>query len=138
MTDPERDHLLGRIAALEQRLRRWRLACIVLFGLLLLPVVLGGLLGFWWVPRLERERVERLKMERDWDLLQQLRVREQSEQDYNHRVLDVRQDARREAERQRAQAEEGAQRGRSRDRARTSPDLGQASSSGLTGQTPRP
>ncbi len=56
MTDPERDHLLGRIAALERRLRRWRLACLALLGVLLLPVVLGGLLGVAWVPRFERER----------------------------------------------------------------------------------
>jgi hypothetical protein len=40
MTDPERDHQLGRIADLERRLRRWRLGCL---SLLLLPVVLGGL-----------------------------------------------------------------------------------------------
>jgi C4-dicarboxylate-specific signal transduction histidine kinase len=59
MTDPERDHLLGRIADLERRLRRWRLACLALLVLLLLPVVLGGLLGVWWVPRLERERTYR-------------------------------------------------------------------------------
>src|SRR5262245_36952176 len=56
MTDPERDHLLARIADLERRLRRWRLSSLVLLGLLLLPVVLGGLLGVWWVPRLGRER----------------------------------------------------------------------------------
>jgi hypothetical protein len=56
MTDPERDYLLRRIGELEGRLRRWRLACLVLLGLLLLPVVLGGLLGVAWVPRLEVER----------------------------------------------------------------------------------
>jgi hypothetical protein len=87
MTDPERDHLLGRIAALERRLRRWRLACLVLLGLLLLPVVLGGLLGVWWVPRLERQRAARLEAERGRDY-----------KDYIRRIL--------EAERQRAQAEE--------------------------------
>jgi hypothetical protein len=69
MTDPERDFLLRRIGDLERRLRRWRLTSLVLLGLLLLPVVLGGLLGVWWAPRLERERAERLKMERDRDLL---------------------------------------------------------------------
>jgi hypothetical protein len=63
MTDPERDHLLGRISDLERRLRRWRLTSLVLLGLLLLPVVLGGLLGVWWVPRLERERA-RLEAQR--------------------------------------------------------------------------
>jgi hypothetical protein len=64
MTDPERDHLLGRITDLERRLRRWRLTSLVLLGLLLLPVVLGGLLGVWWAPRLERERAAALDRER--------------------------------------------------------------------------
>jgi hypothetical protein len=31
-------------------------ACLALLGILLLPVVCGGLLGVAWVPRLERER----------------------------------------------------------------------------------
>jgi hypothetical protein len=111
MTDPERDHLLGRIAALERRLRRWRLACLVLLGLVLLPVVLGGLLGVWWVPRLERERAARIEAERDRDLLQQLeRVREQAQQDDGQRAPEVMQDARREAKRQKAQAKEGRRR----------------------------
>jgi hypothetical protein len=35
----------GRIAALERRLRGGGWACLALLGLLLLPVVLGGLLG---------------------------------------------------------------------------------------------
>jgi hypothetical protein len=99
MTDPERDHFVREIRDLQ---RRWRLACLALLVLLLLPVVLGGLLGVWWVPRLERERAERLEMERDRDLLQQL---EQPQQDYDQRVHD----ARREAERQRALAEEERQ-----------------------------
>ena len=95
MTDPEREHFVRRIADLERRLRRWRLACLALLGLLLLPVVLGGLLGVWWVPRLERERVERLQMERDRDLLQQLeRAREQPQQDDDQRGVEVMQDAR--------------------------------------------
>jgi hypothetical protein len=64
MTDPERDHLVGRITDLERRLRRWRLTSLVLLGLLLLPVVLGGLLGVWWAPRLERERAAALDRER--------------------------------------------------------------------------
>jgi len=59
MTDPEREHFVRQIHDLERRLRHWRLACLALLGLLLLPVVLGGLLGVWWVPRLERERVRR-------------------------------------------------------------------------------
>jgi triphosphoribosyl-dephospho-CoA synthetase len=56
MTDPEREHFVRRIHDLERRLRRWRLACLALLGLLLLPVVLGGLLGVAWVPQLERQR----------------------------------------------------------------------------------
>jgi hypothetical protein len=63
MTDPEREHFVRRIADLERRLRRWRLACLTLLGLLLLPVVLGGLLGVWWVPRLERERARAVEAE---------------------------------------------------------------------------
>jgi hypothetical protein len=56
MTDPEREHFVRQMRDLQRRLRRWRLACVELLGLLLLPVVLGGLLGVWWVPRLESER----------------------------------------------------------------------------------
>jgi hypothetical protein len=98
MTDPERDHLLGRIADLERRLRGLRLACLVLLGLVLLPVVLGGLLGIWWVPRLERQRAAYLEAERERERL-----------DYYQRIQEV-ENARLEAERQRAQAEEGARR----------------------------
>jgi hypothetical protein len=65
MTDPEREHFVCQIHDLEPRLRRWQLACLVLLTLLLLPVVLGGLLGVAWVPRLERERA-RLEVERAW------------------------------------------------------------------------
>jgi hypothetical protein len=75
LTDPEREHFVRQIRDLERRLRRWRLACLVLLGLLLLPVVLGGLLGVWWVPRLERERADRLEMERARDLLEAQRLR---------------------------------------------------------------
>src|SRR5690242_6231902 len=64
MTDPERDHFVRQLHDLERRLRRWQLACLALLGLLLLPVVLGGLLGLAWVPRLERERAM-LDAERD-------------------------------------------------------------------------
>jgi hypothetical protein len=96
MTDPERDHLLGRIAALERRLRRWRLACLALLGLLLLPVVLGGLLGVWWAPRLERERAaERFLEERVNDRKARFQALEEAAQ---------------EGERQRAVAEEEAPR----------------------------
>jgi hypothetical protein len=56
LTDPEREHFVRQIHDLERRLRRWRLTCLALLGLLLLPVVLGGLLGVAWVPRWEQER----------------------------------------------------------------------------------
>jgi hypothetical protein len=106
MTDPERDHLLGRIADLERRLRRWRLTSLVLVGLLLLPVVLGGLLGVAWVPRLERQRARAAEAE--------IRAREAMEAE--QRAVDAEQQAKmaelealRQAERQRA--EEEARRG---------------------------
>ena len=63
MTDPEREHFVRQIHDLERRLRRWRLACLALVGLVLLPVVLGGLLGVAWVPRLERQRVRAAEAE---------------------------------------------------------------------------
>ena len=74
MTDPEREHFVRQIRELERRLRRWRLACLVLLTLLLLPVVLGGLLGVAWVPRLERERTARMEAERERDLLEEQRL----------------------------------------------------------------
>jgi hypothetical protein len=79
MTDPEREHFVRQIHDLERRLRRWRLACLALLGLLLLPVVLGGLLGVWWMPRLERERAARLEMDRATDLLEAARLRQEVE-----------------------------------------------------------
>ena len=75
MTDPEREHFVRQTHDLERRLRRWRLACLVLLVLLLLPVVLGGLLGVWWVPRLERERAARSERERAWEALEDARLR---------------------------------------------------------------
>src|SRR5690348_16220477 len=62
MTDPEREQFVRQIRDLERQLRRWRLACLALLGLLLLPLVLGGLLGVWWVPRLERERAAQMQV----------------------------------------------------------------------------
>ena len=56
LTDPEREHFVRQIRDLQRRLRRWRLTYLALLGLLLLPVVLGGLLGVAWVPRLENQR----------------------------------------------------------------------------------
>jgi hypothetical protein len=79
MTDPEREHFVRQIHDLERRLRRWRLACLALLGLLLLPVVLGGLLGVWWAPRLERERAARLEAERARDVLEAVRLRQEVE-----------------------------------------------------------
>ena len=58
MTDPEREHFLGRIRDLERSRGRWRLTALVLGALLLLPVVCGGLVGVVWAPRLERQRAE--------------------------------------------------------------------------------
>ena len=101
MTDPERNHLLDCISILKRRLRRWRVACLALLVLLLLPVVLGGLLGVWWVPRLEHEKKARLQeeLEREWVKGDTIRMLMQHEQD-----------ARREAERQRDVAEEEVRR----------------------------
>ena len=101
MTDAERDHFLRQLRDLERRLRRWRRACLALLGLLLLPVVLGGLLGVWWVPRLERERADRLQMEHE---------REWVQQDTFQRMMEVEREARQEAERQKALAEEEVRR----------------------------
>jgi hypothetical protein len=100
LTDPERDHLLGRIADLEQRLRWWRLTSLALLGLLVLPVVLGGLLGMWWTPRLERERAM-LEAERERAVRAEMEA--VSQRDRAERALI-------EAERQRALAEEEGRR----------------------------
>jgi hypothetical protein len=105
MTDPEREHFVRWIRDLERRLRRWRLACLALLALLLLPTVLGGLLGVWWAPRLEAERAFRLQMEHEREWLQQ---------DTYQRLVQVEQEARREAERQKALAEEEVRRLRAR------------------------
>jgi hypothetical protein len=56
VTDPERDHFVRQIRDLERSRGRWRLASLVLAGLLALPIVCGGLAGVWWVPRLRYER----------------------------------------------------------------------------------
>jgi len=93
MTDPERDHFVRQLRDLERRLRRWRLACLALLGLLLLPVVLGGLLGVWWLPRLERERAARLEAERARDVLEDVRLRMEVER----QQADAEEEARRQA-----------------------------------------
>lgn len=64
MTDPERDHLTQRLRDLERRVRRWQATTLVLLDLLALPVVLGGLLGVVWAPRLHQERTGAAEMER--------------------------------------------------------------------------
>jgi hypothetical protein len=95
MTDPEREHFVRQIHDLERRLRRWRLACLLLLGLLLLPVVLGGLLGVWWVPRLECERAQRALYEAGMERARDAELRFWLEAE----------EARQEAERQRVQTE---------------------------------
>ena len=82
MTDPEREHFVRQIYDLERRLRRWRLACLALLGLLLLPVLLGGLLGVWWVPRLERQRAAEMEVReaREAELRARLAVEEAKRQ----------------------------------------------------------
>ena len=103
LTDPEREHFVRRIRDLERRLRRWRLACVVLLALLLLPVVLGGLFGAWWVPRLERERAYRRALEAaDRVLEEQVDVQRDRLQ-----IPEETQELLQEYERQRALAEEG-------------------------------
>jgi hypothetical protein len=114
MTDPERDHFVRQLRDLERRLRRWRLACLVLLTLLLLPVVLGGLLGVTWVPRLERERAARLDAERERDVLEDVRLRMEVEhqavaEEETKRRAQVEKPLR-EADWQRAVAEEEARR----------------------------
>ena len=98
MTDPERDHLLGRIAALERRSRRWRLACLALLGLLLLPVVLGGLLGVAWVPPLEWQRAL-LEAEKERALQAEMEARSQRDRaEQALREAQAKEEARRPAE----------------------------------------
>ena len=64
MTDPEREHFVRQLRDLERRLRRWQATSLVLLALLVLPVVLGGLLGVVWAPRLARDRARAAEMER--------------------------------------------------------------------------
>jgi hypothetical protein len=93
MIDPERAHLLERIAELETRLRRWQRTCYLLLAILGLPVAVGGLFGAVWGPPFLRERAtleERLK---------------QSESRV-HRAVDRAIAAEAEAERQKALAEQ--------------------------------
>jgi Tfp pilus assembly protein PilN len=99
MTDPEREHFMREIRDLGRRLRVWRLACLVLLGLLLLPVVLGGLLGVWWVPRLESERA-RLQDEQAL-----LRAEMESARAAEQQAKLAAEEARLQAERQRAEEE---------------------------------
>jgi hypothetical protein len=99
MTDPEREHLVRHIRDLERRLHRWRLACLALLGLLLVPVVLGGLLGVGWVPRLELQRARAVEAE--------MRAREALEQAEEARQAEQRAKAAEEALQQARQRVEG-------------------------------
>ena len=56
MTDPEREHFIHEIRDLERSRGRWRLAALVLAAVLALPVVLGGLFGVAFLPRLQADR----------------------------------------------------------------------------------
>jgi hypothetical protein len=96
MTDPEREHFLARIRELEHSRARWRRIALLLGGVLLLPVVCGGLLGIAWVPRLERERAV---LEAEMDRVMA------AEREANEARLQAEQ-ARAEAEQQRAVAAE--------------------------------
>jgi hypothetical protein len=69
MTDPEREHFLGRIRELEHSRGRWRLTALVLGALLLLPVICGGLVGVVWAPRLERQRAEEAERARYFEIV---------------------------------------------------------------------
>jgi cell division protein FtsL len=100
LTDPEREHFVRQIHDLERKLRWWRLTSLVLLGVLLLPIVLGGLLGVTWVPRLERQRVRAAEAE--------MRGREAMEEEL--RARQAAEDALQQAERQRALAEEEVRR----------------------------
>jgi hypothetical protein len=102
MTDPEREHLLQQVRDLQRRLNRWRLTALVLGAVLLLPVVLGGLLGVAFVPRWER-RERALMMERDRALEAEMRAREAAAE--AARLRD-------EAERARTEAEQRARPGK--------------------------
>ena len=97
LTDPEREHFARQLRDLERRLRRWRLACLALLGLLLLPVVLGGLLGVAWVPRMERERAA-------------LRAEMEQAREAEYRARVAAEEALQQAELERAAAEEEARR----------------------------
>jgi hypothetical protein len=95
MTDPEREHFVQRIKDLEDSRGRWRVACLAMLGLLLLPVVCGGLLGVAWVPRLERERAV-------------LRAEMEQAREAELRARLVAEEALQQAERERVEAEEAA------------------------------
>jgi hypothetical protein len=65
MTDPQREHLHDTIARLERSRGRWRLATLILAAVLVMPVVLGGLLGVVWLPhRAELERARAAEAEK--------------------------------------------------------------------------
>ena len=66
MTDPERDHVLSRIAQLERSNRRWKWLALAATPLLALLLLLAGanVVASWVTLRdvAHRERVERERM----------------------------------------------------------------------------
>jgi hypothetical protein len=109
MTDPEREHLVRHIRDLERRLHRWRLACLALLGFILLPAILGGLLGVTSVARVQAQRARAEEAE--------LRAREALQQAEEARRAEQRAKAAEEAlqqARQRAEKEVPRPAGRSR------------------------
>jgi hypothetical protein len=74
MTDPEREHFVRQLRDLERSRGRWRLAALALAAVLALPVVLGGLLGVAFLPRLQGERAL-LEAERDRAVEAEMRAR---------------------------------------------------------------
>jgi hypothetical protein len=108
MTDPEREHFVQRIRDLERSRARWRIACLTLLGVLLLPVGLGGLLGIAWAPRLEFERA-RLRVEQ---ALYQAEMERAREEELRARLMAEEALQQAELEKARAEEDEARQQGR--------------------------
>ncbi len=64
MTDPEREHLLQENRDLKGSRDRWRLAALVLAGVLILPVTFGGLAGLGLLQEMTMQRARAAEMER--------------------------------------------------------------------------
>jgi hypothetical protein len=97
MTDPEREHLRDTIAQLERSRGRWRLATLILAAVLVMPVLLGGLLGVALLPGLQVQRARALEAE--------MQAREALEAERQARLQAEAARAAAEAERQRADRE---------------------------------